>query len=207
MSEFQERVTWCISALDMARGKRDYVKDELKKKKQERDQLRKEVRRSEKAQAILQHVANETQRVLQYHIEGTVDLAMEAIFPNPYKLKMEFTGGGKGEVKCTMMFERDGSVVPPLASCGGGVIDVAGFALRLALWSMARPRTRPVLVLDEPFKFLSKDLQSKSVEMLQEVSKRLQLQIIMVSHDVEAMMGADKLFVVEQRRGISNLKA
>ena len=50
--------------------------------------------------------------------------------------------------------------------------------------------------MDEPLKFLSKDLQSRAAEMLQDLSHRLKLQFIIVTHEEQLVEGADRVFRV-----------
>jgi DNA repair exonuclease SbcCD ATPase subunit len=73
------------------------------------------------------------------------------------------------------------------------------------MWRLQTPPSRPTIVLDEPFKHLSQDLRPKAAEMLKEISSKLGLQIIMVTHDVDLVEAADRLFLVSQRNGISKV--
>ena len=65
----------------------------------------------------------------------------------------------------------------------------------MRLWSLGK--TRRLIVLDEPFRYLSTDLQPKAGEMLRKLSQRLKLQVIMVTHEEEMMEIADRLFSVK----------
>jgi len=69
-----------------------------------------------------------------------------------------------------------------LDSDSGGVIDVASFALRLACIILRKPKLRKLLVLDEPFKFLSMEFRSMIREMLEKLAEDFGIQIIMVTH-------------------------
>jgi DNA repair exonuclease SbcCD ATPase subunit len=91
-------------------------------------------------------------------------------------------------------------------AAGGGAVDVAAFALRVASWSMQRPRTRPVIILDEPMRFLSPDLQPKASDMLQELSQKLGLQFIIVTHEEELTQQVDKVFEVLKKGGVTNVR-
>jgi DNA repair exonuclease SbcCD ATPase subunit len=92
----------------------------------------------------------------------------------------------------------------PMDCAGGGPIDVASFALRLMYWTLNK--TRPIFVLDEPFKFVSVDLQPKCSEMLKMMPDKLGIQIVMISHLPEIIAAADKIFVVEQKAGVSTVR-
>jgi DNA repair exonuclease SbcCD ATPase subunit len=85
------------------------------------------------------------------------------------------------------------------------VVDLAAFALRVALWRISSPALRPTIVLDEPFKHLSEDLQPKASALLKEVSSRLGVQFIMVTHSEELVESADRVFQVSLRRGMSRV--
>jgi hypothetical protein len=97
--------------------------------------------------------------------------------------------------------------IDPMTASGGGAVEVASFALRVALWSMATPRTRNVLLLDEPLKFLKGDiLPERGSRMIQLLSERLNLQIIMVSHIADQIEGADRRIEVKLKDGRSRVK-
>ena len=111
----------------------------------------------------------------------------------------------RGKTEADLFFVRDGNRVTPLEASGYGMVDIASFALRVAMWSLQRPRSRNVLVLDEPLKFLSRGYQSKASTMLKEISRKLGLQIIMVSHSQELIESADRVFGVSIKDGVSGV--
>jgi len=62
-----------------------------------------------------------------------------------------------------------------------------------------------VIILDEPFRFLSKDLQPRAGEIMRELSHRLNIQFIMVTHAKEMIEISDRVFEVSQIDGISKV--
>jgi DNA repair exonuclease SbcCD ATPase subunit len=104
-----------------------------------------------------------------------------------------------------LFFVRDGEKVNPIDATGGGAVDIAAFALRVASWSMMNPRTRPVMILDEPLKNLDKERQQKGSAMIKEVSERLGIQFIIITHEEALTEYADKTFNVTIKKGISNV--
>ena len=159
---------------------------------------------AESAQSILQAVAQETQKELEYRISELVSLALAAVFPDPYTLKLSFEMK-RGRTEAEFLFERDGETVVPKYGSGGGVKDVAALALRLAVWSLRGGRTRPLMVLDEPFKNPSKGYRPKVAKLLKRLSKDLGIQIIMVTHDIDLIEHADKVFHIRLVKGVSQL--
>ena len=55
-----------------------------------------------------------------------------------------------------------------------------------------------MIILDEPFRFISRDLQARAGEILKMLSQKLGLQILMVTHIGEMIDIADKVFEVKK---------
>jgi DNA repair exonuclease SbcCD ATPase subunit len=155
------------------------------------------------AQALIQKVATETQSQLKFHLETLLNEALDSVFPNTYQTKLEF-GISNGVADADIYLLKDGGRIDPMDSSGGGVVDVVAFALRLVSWSISKNDN--VIVLDEPFKFLSVGLRPLAGELLRTLSKQLNLQLIYVTHDLELVNVADRVFEVSQSDGISKIK-
>lgn len=185
-------------------GEKNQIERTLEETKKEVKELKRDLRRHEQAQEVIRQVALKTQQQLQFHISDIATMALEAVFDDPYQLIVEFIQR-RNKTECDLYFSRDGEKIDPLSATGGGAVDVASFALRVASWSMSVPRTRNTLILDEPFRYLSSNLLPKASEMLKEVSDKLGLQIIMVTHADELIESADKVFAVSKKKGISKV--
>lgn len=92
---------------------------------------------------------------------------------------------------------------PNIKSSGGGLGDIISTGLRFASWSLGN--TQNVLCLDESLKYLSSDLQERAGEILKEVSEKLGLQILLVTHSPILLESADKIFKVTIKDGITNV--
>jgi len=180
-------------------GRRDAIVARIEKLEDARLEASRNVKAAEQARAVIQEVARRTQQQLQYHISEVATLAMQAIFPQPYNLIVEFVER-RGRTEADIWFERDGQQIDPLSASGGGAVDVAAFALRVSLLSLSGKARAAIIVLDEPFRFLSRDLHSKAALLMKEVSRRLGLQVVMVSHSPDLVDGADAVFSVRQMR-------
>jgi len=152
-----------------------------------------------KAQKFLQSVAKKTQEKLEDCVSGIVSIAEAAVFKDYYEFKIKFVER-RNKTECDLFFIKNNEEMD-WESVGGGVLDIASFALRCAHWSLKN--TRPTLVLDEPFRFVSSDLHEKCSEMLKTISEKLGVQIIMISHLPGIISSADKIFEVTQVGGIS----
>lgn len=184
--------------------------------------IKKEIAYSEKAQSIIQAVARSTQSELEYRITEPVSLALQSIYDNPYKMVADFQITGRGTTECNLFFERNGNLIKPVdnygGATGGGPIDVASLSLRIGSWSLAQPRSRPVLILDEPFKFLDKKkIQGSETttmhlagQFLRSITKPppkgLGLQIILISHITELIQCANRIIDVSMKNGVSTVE-
>ena len=157
-------------------------------------------RKLEEAQTIIRTVALQTQQELQFRISSITTAALEAVFPDPYEFQLQFVERG-GKTEADAVFLRDGEPIDPMSGSGGGAVDIAAFSLRASAWKLAP--NRPTIILDEPFRMLSSDLMPKAASMLAELSQKLGLQIIMVTHREELFEVANRTFFVAKRGGKS----
>lgn len=157
----------------------------------------------ERALDIVQAVGLLTQKQLEYHLAEQVSLAMEAVFDDPYKLIVRFEEK-RGRTEVQLLFSREDLEFPPLGSAGGGTIDIASFALRIAYWSMRHDiKSAPILLLDEPFSQLKgESANRKALSMVQELAHKLHLQIIMVSDErvprEDILEHSDRVYLVQK---------
>lgn len=197
------------SRLDRKIGERDRTKADLDRARSALKKERRQLKRIQRAQEIVRTVAIETQRQLEYHVSEVVSRAEEAVFDAPYGFTAEFQQR-RGRTECDLWFEREGERINPLYS-GLGAVDVAAFALRTASWSLSGARTRPVLLLDEPFRHLKGEAQNRrAIELMARVSQELGLQIITISDEraprEDIADGADRLIEVAKSDGASRVR-
>lgn len=160
----------------------------------------------EKAQSFLQDVAQKTQSKLKLQIEDIVNVALETCFPDEYEFTIQFNiARGKTEAELVFVSKRTGLRIDPMNASGGGVVDLTSFALRIACYTLQN-NSNNVIILDEPFRFISKDLQIRAGEILKTLSSKLNLQIILVTHIPELIGIGDRVFEVKKNdEGISKI--
>jgi len=156
-----------------------------------------------KAQIIIQNVSQITQSALTYQISNLVTTALFSVneeWPE-FKMKIE-TRHNQNEID--FFFYENGCEQDPLESSGYGVCDIASLALNISIWALNK--NRPCFINDEPFRNLSVDNLEKASLMLKMLCEKLNIQIIMVSHEDEIAVAADKVFRVSKRKEISSCK-
>ena len=186
-------------------GQRDRIQDELNITTSRVDHLSTEAKDLERALEIIQVVAKITQQELEVHVSELVTLALEAVFPRPYKMVLQFQSRRNRSEADLLLEDEDGNKVNPMDAVGGGIVDVAAFALRIALWSLKQPRPNNIIILDEPMRFLSRDLQSRASLMIKEISQKLGIQFLIISHEENLLEASDNVFRVENRNGESKV--
>lgn len=190
------------NAFEQRRGRRMQLEHSISGLEDQVLDKKRDLSRHEQAREIIKEVGLATQQQLQVHISDITSLALDAVFSDPYELVVDFVQR-RNKTECDLYFARDDMRVEPQAASGGGAVDVAAFALRIAAWSMQSPKKRNVIILDEPMRFLSEDKQEAASQMLKELSDRLGIQFIIVTHQSVLSEYADKVFRVKMKNGKS----
>lgn len=199
-------ITKIRKRLEQQKGKLEILEQQQQRFVQEIDTLKAKRNNLEQARELIREVGLKTQQQLQYHISDITSLALSAVFEDPYELKVDFVQR-RNKTECDLIFVRDEKEMDPLEASGYGAVDVASFALRVASWSMQQPRTRNVIILDEPMRFLSADRQQYAGKMVKELSERLGIQFIIVTHEEVFSQYADKVFQVSMKDKVSQIKS
>lgn len=160
-----------------------------------------------KARWVLAEVSKITQQKFKEYIESLVTMAIRSVFDRPFKFLVDFELK-RNKSECNFRVQ-EGENPPyiPKDEMGGGMVDIIAIALRVVMWSLQRPKSRNVFILDEPMKFVGKgELLQRAGQMLREISDRLSFQLIIVTHEPEFMELADKSWVVEHNGTYSVVK-
>jgi len=193
-----ERVEKIRQMFLQSKGMLKQIDSDLTSNKNKLQGLNNRIKLLEQAQAFLQKIAQSTQEKLKMNVEDIVNLALETCFPNEYVFKLNFNiARGKTDAELVFLSQKTGRELDPMNCAGGGVVDITAWSLRLACYALEQG-TDNVIILDEPMKFVSKDLQARVGEILKTLSEKLNLQIIMVTHINEMIDIADKVFEVKK---------
>lgn len=145
----------------------------------------------EEAVEIAQAVAEEIQKQAHDQIANVVTRCLSTVFETDYGFTIEFEKIRNNTEAKVILTKGGQEIVDPLNSDSGGVIDVAAFALRVACLVMHKPKLRQLLILDEPFKFVSEEYRENVRVMLDELAEDFEIQIIMVTHITELVTGKE----------------
>lgn len=156
----------------------------------------------EKCRELMNIVGSACQVQIKSVVEKLVTEAFEVIFGDNYRFELDMSIV-RNQSEVSMYVIQDGKRRSMRDAQGGGVADLISFVLRIVMWSLQTPRTANVIVLDEPGKFISKDLQRAFGEIITELSKMLGLQFIIVSHEEELIKTADITYSVHLEDEVS----
>ena len=184
------------------RATQTYLNEQLKSQQVTLKEQKEQSDDFTEARALMMAAAQATQKNLEFHINSLVSMALASVFEEePYQFQLEFVQK-RGKTEADVWFVRNGEKMKPIDASGGGAVDVASFALRIAFWSLTK-RTRPLFFLDEPMRMVSLNLMPKAAEMIKSISKKLGLQIVMVTHSAELSAVAEKKYEVSLKQGRS----
>jgi len=146
--------------------------------------------------AVVQDAAFRWKQETAGRVDRAVSAALSAVFETEYRFTTRWvTRRGKVEADFEV---RGGGVsgaqsadLDLLTNRGGGIRDIAAFALRVAVWWMTTPRPAPVLVLDEPFRFVSSSFHATAQVrgLLEELSREFGVQIVLITHETALQVG------------------
>lgn len=153
--------------------------------KDERKALRKAKRKAvdtEKALEIVRSVAIRVQEEAHKQIAEIVTKCIRAVYPDePYEFRIVFEKK-RNKTEARLAFFKDGVEEHPKEGSGGGVLDVAAFALQISCMMLYRPKRRRLFVADEPFKNVNGAANRKRAAiMVETLAEELGLQIIIVT--------------------------
>lgn len=188
METFSDKIEQARSRVDRLLALQRTSQHALENERAELRKLKADVVVAEEAHQAVQTVALTVQTQAHKRIASVVSRCLAAVFEQPYVFQIIFERK-RGRTEANLVFERGGNLVDPMTASGGGVVDVAAFALRLSCLLLAKPPLRRLLLADEPFHNLSQQYQPRVAELLMSLSKELDMQIVMVTHDAEFVQG------------------
>ncbi len=180
-----------------------FLEKDLKSDIKDKELLSEELLVVNESRSLIILASQATQNKLENHLSGIVTLALKTVFGERYSFKIRFVQR-RNTTEADLLLVDNGRETNPIYSDGYGVCDVISIALRISYWKLQND-SRNVIIWDEPLRFLSKDLHDLISVMIKEISKKLNLQFIIVTHNPSLIDHADKVFQIEREDEISNV--
>jgi DNA repair exonuclease SbcCD ATPase subunit len=182
LSEIRARATSLSSRLSSAKSRAAGIEAAL-------SSARTRSIEASEAQAVAQRAAEDVQQRAHERVTALVSKCLSAVFDEPYELRLRVERK-RGRTEASLVLCRGGlELDDPMDCAGGGVIDVAALALRVACLALVRPAPRRFLALDEPLRALSVEFRPRAAELLERLAQETQTQILLITHDQAFMVG------------------
>ena len=188
-----------LSALE---AESKYIAEQIRGAEEQLAGERRALSEWERARDLVVEVLIATQGQAKGFIEEVVSLALSSTYGPDYGFALDYERK-RNQMEATPWIVVGGERFSPRDEVGGGVIDVAAMAMRLALWSLMEPRPAATFLLDEPTKFLSADLQPAFGKMLSELAGSLGAQFVLVTHSPAVAEYAEMAYEVSNEDGVS----
>jgi len=150
---------------------------------------------------VLQDTAAKSRGFARNILQSTVTTALQYIFGADYSCSIFIPQDTlKPEAYIYITKDCNGQLVQtePIYSKGGGIVDVVSLALRAAMIQLqSNPPTTGPIILDEPGKMVSAQYGVKLAEFIAFLSKELNRQIILTTHNMDIAVSATKVFTVD----------
>ena len=154
---------------------------------------------------ILQDTATQSREHARNILQSAVTTALQYIFGSDYSCNIHIPQDTlKPEAYVYIVQNRNGTLVQtePIYGRGGGIVDVVSLALRAAIVQLSNnPPTTGPIILDEPGKMVSAQHGVKLAEFIDFLSKELNRQVILTTHNMDLAASAVKVFMVDMVNG------
>jgi DNA repair exonuclease SbcCD ATPase subunit len=159
-----------------------------------------------KVGAALQSVAASFHDRLISSIETLVTQGLQSVVGNDISFRITSTVRNRQVTLDFYLVTDDGIELDPLDARGGGIAALTGLIMRIVVLRLLSSRTRQILVLDEPLAHLSAEYVPAAAQMLVSLANRLDVQVIMVSHQQAFAEVGDVVYEVTQTNGTAEVK-
>ena len=131
----------------------------------------------------------------QQGLAAVVSEGLTSVFADQIEVKLE-TSQYRDATAIDLRVMQGGIETDVEEAKGGSLVQVLSFLLRVLLVVSVQPKLRHVLLLDEPFGMVSKEFRPAVAELLMELSNRLDLQMVIITHEEDYLACADRAYVV-----------
>ena len=190
------RIEKLTTAISTKFGRLTFLREKKKELEVSKASALQEFENITKALVFLQENAMLVQDKITRPIEKLVTKAIRDVFQEDgYDFEMEVRPV-KNTTSLEFYFVRNGRRYEPMDCCGYGCIDVASYALRIAIWSFTG--YDKVLLLDQPFTNVSEKYLDRLGMFLCASSKDLKFQLIIITHVKKLIEYADRQFTLHK---------
>lgn len=163
-------------------------------KKRKLIEVKKNIKICQEAHYILIEISKAIQKQFKDKVDSLITSIIQFVYNYPFLFELKFEQK-RNNIAIKPIVKKGKTELIPKDDMGGGILDIISIGFKIILWYMQNPQTRPILFLDEPFKFLGQ-YAHKAGFMLKYLSKSFGIQVVMTSHDKTLLKFCDKVYKV-----------
>lgn len=122
-------------------------------------------------------------------MQGILNYGMRATYERELIIRVSRDIAATGPRLTITVDDGEAKMMNPISSHGGGVVAILDFLVRMS--AIMASGKRRLMVLDEPFAAVSKNIQPLLSDLIRELVDRLDFQIILVTHQEDLAEAAD----------------
>lgn len=178
--------------LDNLLGKRDFIRKKIEEDKKTIFSLSSDKDITQKSKEIVILVKEQIMNEFRKIVEEIVSQCLTDVYQTQMNFRFDIEIK-RNQVEFTPIVETENGIRNPRRDMGGGVNNIIGFALRVIFIKLTK--AKPIIILDEPFRFLGSK-QIYAAEMMKQLSEKFGIQFIVISHDEAITSCSDKSFEI-----------
>ena len=198
-----EKISQLKSIVEKNTFLKDSLEDKRKKIQQDIEKINDDTKILLELKEFLLSVSASYRDQLCNLFASLVTEALSSIFEKDIRFKINLYSYRNEPAIDVSVIESD-LEIDPQKSCGGGLNDIISFVIKIIFIHLKK--SSKIIILDEPLKFLSRDYIEQSSNFIRNISKRMNIQIIVVSHKPDFELGCDKLITIEKNENRSIIK-
>lgn len=205
--DLQQKYRALDNDLHQRLGRRETLKAKIVQNQARIAAIDKETDLLTKAAIFLQTLSDETRKEILDKISGIVTDALQKIKDPNLTFRMNLsTERNQIDVQFVVFDKSTNQEYDILESCGGSIADIITFPLKLSLLLKWEPSLSRIMILDENFKFVSVADQEPLGEFVRQISEKMNVQTILVTHSPVVASKAHRIIEVSKRDGISKIE-
>lgn len=192
IAEVEKQLNQYTKEIDRRSGELAQYRKNKENYAKEIEQLKADLNTLDKVLVLFNDLGEKQQIELIQKIEGIVSFGLRAVFKEEYNFHI-YVSTKHNQTSMDFTVERNGIETEVMSAHGGGLSVVIGFILHVLIIVAMKSQLRQVFVADEALYKLSRDYRDAMGELIQSLAKRLNIQIILVTHQYEYADYADKV--------------
>lgn len=194
--EFRKQINKAKTDLEIKKNKVELLKARKESLEKKIEEL--EIEKLDQALLILQKLSEKQRDIAKTRLEELGTQALQYSLGSNYRMEIEIPQSKKRPQAFLYVIDEDKGVkTSPLDDNGGGMVDIISIALRLVVIQAHSPVIDGPIILDEPFKMVSKEYIPMLSDFLKKISDDFGRQIIMVTHNEFLAESCDTRIIIE----------